>query len=105
MPDAAGAYRGIRANMEQTSARNGLDHCMDPSGKGTVARRVVMIAAPGVKRERLDTVSNPCGGSTRIKRRGSGRVTAFAGIGSCGHGPWWRPKGILVGGCRDSGRF
>jgi hypothetical protein len=26
IPDAAGAYRGIRANMEQTSMRTGLDH-------------------------------------------------------------------------------
>ena len=29
IPDAAGAYRGIRANIEQTSVRKGLDHCMD----------------------------------------------------------------------------
>jgi integrase len=27
IPDAAGAYRGIRANIEQTSMRTGLDHC------------------------------------------------------------------------------
>ena len=26
IPDGAGAYRGIRANMEQTSAGIGLDH-------------------------------------------------------------------------------
>jgi len=38
MPDAAGAYRGIRANMEQTSARTGLDHhgrrCLRSGGRG-----------------------------------------------------------------------
>jgi hypothetical protein len=27
MPGGAGAYRDIRANMEQTSVRTGLDHC------------------------------------------------------------------------------
>jgi hypothetical protein len=32
IPDGAGAYRGIRANMEQTSMRIGLDQCVKASG-------------------------------------------------------------------------
>jgi hypothetical protein len=29
IPGCAGPYRGIRANMEQTSMRSGLDHCVE----------------------------------------------------------------------------
>jgi hypothetical protein len=29
IPGCAGPYRGIRANMEQTSMRIGLDHCVE----------------------------------------------------------------------------
>jgi len=42
IPDAAGAYRGIRANMEQTSMAKGLDHHTDASweaaGRGCACR-------------------------------------------------------------------
>jgi hypothetical protein len=46
IPDAAGAYRGIRANMEQTSMRIGLDHCVEDvedavgTGRGASSAKV-----------------------------------------------------------------
>src|SRR5260370_36278930 len=42
MPDAARAYWGIRANMEQTSVRTGLDH----HGRGRLGERSAWLRTP-----------------------------------------------------------
>jgi hypothetical protein len=78
IPDATGAYRGIRANMEQTSTYIGLDHCGEGvwavPGTGhscqwqrcrPVARRPARAAA-GARRKRPSR-SVITAGSTRIE--------------------------------------
>jgi hypothetical protein len=42
IPDNAGPYRGIRANMEQTWIRTGLDHCGQDIG-GAVGETVGIV--------------------------------------------------------------
>ena len=44
IPDAAGVYRGIRANMEQTSMRISLDHCVEDVGDAVGTGRGALSA-------------------------------------------------------------
>jgi len=64
IPGAAGLYRRIRANMERTSTRTGLDHHGrghgSMAGKGIAARHPVRAGRFWNPAESADTVCDPC---------------------------------------------